>query len=88
MIKGIILSDAKYKVEQMEDCQEKETLLELIQEYVQYTKCGTVEECWERKIAHSDIAKNIANALYGIQGIRKDIAGFIVDTDNARKSNV
>lgn len=43
------MSDLIQFVRKMEDCKEKELFNTLLFEYNQYTKCGTVQDCQERK---------------------------------------
>lgn len=73
--------------ESMFESDEKELLNKLLFEYAQYTKCGTVEECQNRKewmsMSIDDIRKNF-NSL--VTGLRDEVENIRNEQQVSKKS--
>ena len=86
MLNVLEISDLYKFEESLPESKEKDLLCKLLFEYVQYSECGTVEDCMARKewMSYSidDIRKNFTSI---VKGLREEVAYIREDAELSHK---
>ena len=81
------ISDLSLYLESLPESREKALFNRLLFEYIQYTKCGTIEECRSRKewmdYSLNDIMANF-NAM--VKGLREEVDNIKKEAGSSKKS--
>lgn len=87
MLSKLSISDLSLYIESLPESREKALLGRLLFEYIQYTQCGTIEECRSRKewmdYSLNDIMANF-NAM--VKGLREEVDNIKKEAETNKKS--